>query len=378
MRQRKYNILFLGFVPYIGGAEISTLLLLKYMDKERFNPIYIIPDVGPLLDRIRGLGVKVLTIPLKQIKLPFPSGYLRTVWKLAWFIKKNEIDLVICTNEICNQYGLPASKLNCVPIASHTRNLILDYRSFWRMFLHFPDVLIANSKATAESYSSFVRKNQRIEIVYNGVDLEEYSPSENGSTVRKRYGIGDNKFLIGMISRITRTKRQDVFIKAMAEVVKIYPDVCALIIGETKIDRSENYLEELQQLVKELKIGDKVIFTGFIDNMKELYESIDLLVLPSLAEPFGRVLIEAMAMEKPVIATRAGGAAEIVENGVTGLLVPPDDINGLAKAIVKMLEDEDNRKRMGKAGRKRVENMFSIEKNVGETQRIYLEILNKL
>ncbi len=83
VRRWKYNILFLGFVPYIGGAEISTLLLLEHMDKERFSPIYMIPDAGPLLDRIRGLGVKVVTMPLKQIKLPIPSGYLRTVWKLT-------------------------------------------------------------------------------------------------------------------------------------------------------------------------------------------------------------------------------------------------------------------------------------------------------
>jgi glycosyltransferase involved in cell wall biosynthesis len=82
--------------------------------------------------------------------------------------------------------------------------LIPDFRSFWRTFLHFPDVLIANSKATAESYRSFVRKGQRVEVIYNGIDLEEYSPVVNGNSFRKRYKIGDNKFLIGMIGRISR------------------------------------------------------------------------------------------------------------------------------------------------------------------------------
>ena len=135
MKQQKYKLLFLGFVPYIGGAEISTLLLLRHLDREKFSPVYIIPDVGPLFDQVKGLGVKVVVMSLDQIKLPFPLGYLRTVWNLTQFIRKNNIDLVICTVEICNQYSLPAARLNRIPIACHTRNLIPCFRSFWRSWL---------------------------------------------------------------------------------------------------------------------------------------------------------------------------------------------------------------------------------------------------
>lgn len=355
---------------------MSILLLLKYLDRETFNPVYIIPELGPISDRLAALDVKFVAMPLKQGKLLSPSGYIRTVWNLTLFIRKNKIDLVICTFELCNQFGLPAAKLNGIPIVCHTRNIIPDFRSFWRTFLHLPDILIANSKATADSYSPFIRKHQKVKVVYNGVDLEEYSPSVNGNQIRKKYGIDNDKFLIGVIGRISRPKRQDLFIKAMAEVIRIYPDISAVMVGETKIDRSENYLEELQQMVKKVGLTDKIIFTGFVNEMKELYASIDLLVLPSQAEPFGRVLIEAMAMEKPAVATMAGGAVEIVENGVTGLLIPPDDINRLAHAIIKMYKDKQNRISMGKAGRKRVENMFSIEKNVEETQKIYMEAIN--
>lgn len=376
MKKRKYNVLFLGFVPYIGGTEISTLLLLKYIDKEKFNPTYIIPNVGPLFDRITNLGIKAVTMPLKQIKLPFPTGYSVTVWRLAWFIQKNKIDLVVCSHQLCNQYGLLAARLNRIPIVCHTRNLISDFRSFWRTFLHFPDVLIANSKATAESYSPFIKKAQKVVVVYNGVDLGEYSPSMNGSSVRKRYKIGDNEFLIGVISRISRSKKQDVFIKALTEVVRIYPHIRALIVGNTEIERAEHYLKELYRMVAELGIGDKVIFTDFVNDMKELYASLDLLVLPSRSEGFGRVFIEAMAMEKPIVTTRVGGTVEVVEDGVTGILVPSDDVNCLSKTIIRMIENEEDRKRMGKAGRKRAENMFSIEKNVEETQKVYIKVLN--
>ncbi len=376
MTQKPYNVLFVDSVSDIGGAEISMILFLKYLNRDLFNPIVIIPDKGPLYNKIEELGIEVITMNLTKITMPFPLGYIKTVWNLTRFIKEREIALIACHMENCNQYSLPASKINRIPIVVHTRNLIFDFRSFWRTFLHFPDVLIANSKATADSYIPFIRKHQKVKVVYNGIDLEEYSPSTNCNQIRKKYVINNEKFLIGVIARISRPKRQDVFIKAMAEVVKICPDIFAFIVGETKIDQSENYLEELHQMVKKFGLTDKVIFTGFVSEMKELYASLDLLVLPSQAEPFGRVLIEAMAMEKPVVATRAGGAAEIVENGVTGLLVPPDDIDSLAQAIIRMLENKEDRIRMGKAGRKRVENMFSIEKNIEETQKIYTEVLN--
>ena len=374
--KKPYNILFLDFTTFIGGTEISTLLLLKHMDRREFNPFFVLQGKGPYYDRIVKLGVPVTIIPLNQLKVISLIKYIKTVWDLSRFIRKNRIDIVVCTLEPCNQYGLPAARLNRIPIACHTRNLIPDFRSFWRTLLHFPDVLIANSKATAESYIPFVRKHQKVEVVYNGVDLEEYSPSLKDNTIRKRYGIGDNKFLIGMIGRISRPKRQDIFLKTIAEVVKFYPDVCAFIVGDTRIDRSEQYLEELHQLVKKFELEDKVIFTGFINDMKGLYASLDLLVLPSQAEPFGRVLIEMMAMGKPVVATKSGGAVEIVEHEVTGLLIPPDDEKSMSKAILKIINDKQSAKKMGNAGRKRVENLFSIKTNVEETQKKYMEVLN--
>lgn len=376
MYKKPYNVLFLDFTTFIGGTEISTMLLLKYMDRKKFNPFFVLQGEGPYYDRLVELDVRVIIMPLNQLKFASLSGYIKTVWKLTQTIRKYGIELVVCTLAPCNQYGLPAARLNRIPIVCHTRNLIPDFRSFWRTFLHFPDVLIANSKATAESYSSFIRKHQRVEVVYNGVDIQEYSPSTNGSLVRKRYRIGYEKFLIGMIGRISRPKRQDVFIKAMSEVIKVCPDVYALIVGDTKIDRSEDYLKELQVMVKDLGLADNVIFTGFMKDVNELYASLDLLVLSSQTEGFCRVLIEAMAMGKAVVATMVGGVVEIVENGITGLLIPPNDVSSLTKAIIAMYEGKEQAIRMGKAGRRRVENMFSIEKNVEETQNVYMKVLH--
>jgi len=149
MTKRPYNVLFIDYVSEIGGAEISMLLLLKNLNRDLFNPIVIIPNKGPLYGRITELGVQVRTMTLTKINLPLPSGYLKTVWRLIRFINSNDIALVTCHMDICNQYALPAARINRVPIVVHTINLIPDMRSFWRTFLHFPDALIANSNATA-------------------------------------------------------------------------------------------------------------------------------------------------------------------------------------------------------------------------------------
>ncbi|MGR3173252.1 MAG: glycosyltransferase family 4 protein [Candidatus Scalindua sp.] len=377
MKKGKYNILFLDIFSHIGGAEASLLLLLKHIDKTKFNPVCVIPETGPLYERIKILKIKVEIIPLKTINFPFILGYLRTVWQLTRLIKKRRIDLVVCNLEICNQFGLPAAVFNRIPIVCHTRAQVHDLILYWKMLLPFPSVFIANSHATARSFASYLRKGQNVVVVHNGIDLNEYSLTISGHPIRREYGIDDDAFLISVVGRINRTeKRQDVFIKAMAEVVKVCPDVCAIIVGDTKIDRSEDYLEELNQMVNNLGLEDRVIFTGFISDMREVYAALNLLVLTSREEPFGRVLIEAMAMGKPVVATRSGGAIEVVDQGVTGFLVPPDDVKAMSESIIKLVQDKNAANEMGNAGRTRVEKLFSIEKNVKKTEGIYCSVVS--
>lgn len=377
MKKRKYNILFIDIFSLIGGAQVSMLLLLKYIDRTKFNLICAIPESGPVSERIKALNVKVEIIPLKSINFPFLLGYLRTVWQLTQFVRRNKIDLVVCNVEPSNQIGLPAARLNRIPIVCHLRSLNYSVRYFSGALLHFPDVLIANSYATAECYSPYIRKRQNVVVVHNGVDLNEFSPRGRNLSIRKEYGIDENTFLIGVVARISRSqKSQDLFIRAMAEVVKVCPNVCALIVGDTKIDQSEDYLEELKLMVNQLGLKDNVIFTGFVSDMRELYAALDLLVMPSKVEPFGRPFIEAMAMEKPVVGTRAGGAVEIVDHGVTGILVPPNDVKAMSESIIKLVTDKKAAEEMGKAGRLRVERLFSVEENMKKTEEIYWRTVN--
>jgi len=369
-----YKILYLDSVSVIGGAERSLLLLLQNINRQHFKPMVVLPERGPLSERIQALGVELKLLPLNKINVRNPLPYMKTVCSLRKILLTRRIDLLHCNTGICNQYGMITAKLVGLPVVTHTRN-ILGKRAFQRMFLGGADVLIANSRAVADSYAQYVSKNQGVEIIYNAVDTKYFRPDEECNS-RSRYNISDSEFVIGQIAQITPNKGQDIFIRALAQVVPIHPNVRGLIVGgNTIIDDSDWFLDDLKQLVRELGLVDKVIFTGFVKNMVNLYRCLDLVVLPSKSEGFGRTIAEAMAMTKPAVATKVGGLPEIIVEGKTGLLVPPGDSKALADAILKVVENPELARKFGIYGRKRVEELFTVESNVKKTEQVYKSLI---
>jgi UDP-N-acetylglucosamine:LPS N-acetylglucosamine transferase len=159
-----YKILYLDSVSAIGGAERSLLLLLQNINRQHFKPMVVLPERGPLSERIQALGVELKLLPLNKINVRNPLPYMKTVWSLRKILLTRRIDLLHCNTGICNQYGMITAKLVGLPVVTHTRN-ILGKRAFQRMFLGRADVLIANSRAVADSYAQYVSKDQGVEII---------------------------------------------------------------------------------------------------------------------------------------------------------------------------------------------------------------------
>lgn len=373
MMSTQYKILYLNSVSFLGGAEKSLLLLLQNINRQHFEPMVVLPESGPLCKRIQALGIKLRLLPLKKIKVRNPVPYLITLWKLVYTLRSYKIDLLHCNMDICNQYGMIAAKLVGIPVITHTRN-ILGKRAFKRMFLRGANVLIANSRASADSYSQYTSNDQRVEIIYNAVDIEQFCP-EGACNSGNIYNISSGEFVIGQIARITPHKGQDVFIRALVQVIEEHPNVRALIVGDTVIDDTDWFLDELKQIVKELGLVDKIIFTGFVEDIVDLYRCLDLVVLPSKSEGFGRTIAEAMAMTKPVVASRVGGLQELILEGETGFLVPPGDNSTLADAICRVIENPKLAFEFGIKGRQRIKEHLSVEKNVKETEQVYQSVL---
>jgi glycosyltransferase involved in cell wall biosynthesis len=357
------------------GGEQSLLLLLANLNRNLFEPIVVTPE-GPLAERISRLNIEVFTKKLNRINTKNPFPYLKTVYYLYRLIKKEKIDLIHSNVILCNQYGAVAAKLAGKPIICHVRNILSSKRAFSRTFLGYADVLIANSRATFDGYNKYMRDGQKSYIIHNAVDLRDYSvPTDNKKKFLEKYSIKEDSFIIGIAASIEPKKRQDVYLKAFEKLVKKYPNVITLIIGDTGFPNDIIYLNRLKEFVKERNLKEKVIFTGFVKEIVDLYKVIDLLVLPSIQESFGRVLIEAMAARKPVVASRVGGISEVVEDGVTGFLVTPGNHNDLTSAIEKIISDGKLASKFGEQGEARVKRLFNIEEHVRKVEQIYLEIL---
>lgn len=370
-----HKILFIDHYSYIYGSENSLFELLSKIDRNRFLPVVALPTDGPLLQKISKLGIKCERTPLSQLKLRNPLPYLATVLGLLWLIHKHEINLIHTNVDIATQYALPAARITRRPIISFTRNF-LSPRGFRRMFLGYSDVLIANSRAVMGTYLPPKNTRQKRHVIHNAIDPEVYRPLSSNNGFRSKWGIPSDSFIIAVVGRITPPKAQHIFLEALARIKEQLPQFHALIVGDTQIEGDDWYLENLKDFVHKSGLAENVTFTGYIGEIIPLLNSIDLMVLPTLKEPFGRILIEAMAMKKPVISVARGGPLEILQDGVTGIFVPPKDAQSLAEAILRIINDRALAKRLGENGRKRVKAFFDIRENVFKIEQIYLEVLN--
>jgi glycosyltransferase involved in cell wall biosynthesis len=211
--------------------------------------------------------------------------------------------------------------------------------------------------------------------VHDGVDLQRYKPHKSRLIFVHHRNEDKNPLIIGLIGQIGERKGHRYFLEAAWMITQSHPLVKFWIVGKEPAHSKEHYTDQLSEYVREHHLQFQVKFWGFQPDITEILARVDILVLPSLQEPFGKIVIEAMAMEKPVIASHVGGVPEIVVHGQTGLLVPPADSEALRQALEQLIPDRQKRGQMGMKGRKRVEQYFSLEKTVRETEQVYEQIL---
>lgn len=350
---------------------MSLLSLLESIDGRDFSPIVVVPSEGMLADRLMNIPIPVMVSPLYDGSRKQPFPLLQSVWRLLRLIEQERIALVHANIERCNRPVAIATKIARVPQICHVRN-IQTRDSFRHFFLKIPPYLIANSQATSRSYAAYLRNSQKSYVVYNGVDLDRFDGSRYP---KSRFGIPEDAYMIAQISRITAEKGVHLFVESLSKISVLHPNAYGLIAGDTSVHGSEEYLLDLRKKVAELGLREKVKFVGRVDDVVAVYGASDLVVQPSISEPFGRTLIEAMAMGVPVIGTRAGGAMEVVEDGVTGLLVPPNRSDELTMAILTCMNNKQLAEKMGRDGRERVKRLFTAEKHARRLQELYVRIL---
>lgn len=217
----------------------------------------------------------------------------------------------------------------------------------------------------------FVQKD-KIRVVYNGVDAERFNHNLSGDSIKKLHKL-ENCPVVLYLGRLSPYKGLQFLIKAVPKVLREVPTTKFLVSGAMRYD-----VADLSRLIKSLKVKDAIIFTGYVSNRKvpELYAACDVFCYPSLWEGFGLTPAEAQACGKPVVAFNNCAIPEVVDNGRTGLLVEPKNVEALAEALVSLLQDKERRIHMGLNARDRVLQLFSWDKAAQQTLQVYHEVLS--
>jgi glycosyltransferase involved in cell wall biosynthesis len=357
----------------MGGAETSLYYLVRGLDV-KYSPTVICPQNGSLTEKLIELGVHTEIIPLSAWR-KFSSLLSRSfsLQRLIKFTITRKIDLIHCNTIWVNNYAQKLGERLGIPVVCHLRDIIRN-NQVRKYSLDKVDLVIPISDAVQKPLDDAGIALEKIQRVYNGVDVSLFAQEKE--TLKSEFAV--NGYLIGIVGQMnprSQWKGQCEFIQASAEILKHRQDVWFVLVGgddspKTSPDHG-SYINELKELAYSLGIEHRVIFTGHRSDMPNVMASLDVLVSASWAEPFGRVIIEAMAAGKPVIATMAGGAPEIVQDGITGILVPPKSHQAIAESVIHILQSDKTIQMMGHAGQKRAKECFSIESNVMQIQSIY-------
>jgi glycosyltransferase involved in cell wall biosynthesis len=376
------RILYVHNSADIYGASRSLLRLLPRIRDRGYLPEVLLPEEGPLWDRIAELQVPVtldrsLSVITRSVfgsarlagfLLSFP-GSVRRVRRL---IRERNIDLVHTNTGVILSPAL-AARVARVPHIWHVRDSFLEFRGLWGLYRRYITGLSNRVIAVSNPIAGQFAGAANVQVIHNGVALEEFALKEAGAggAFRERFQLGAGP-VVGCVGRIKFVRKgQEVLVEAAARLKERGVRAKFVVVGSPS-PGSEDHLTRLKQLIQDRGLAGDVVLTGELADPKPAYAAMDVFVLPSAQpEPFGGVVLEAMGMARPVIATAMGGSLDQVEEGRTGFLVPPGNAEALADKLALLLADRSLRERMGIAGRERLAGCFSIQQMVDKIELVY-------
>ena len=378
-------ILFVDHADALGGAERSLLLLMTFLDRRRWQPHLIAPP-GQLASEAGAAGCRVHPQALPRLR--GSSRSLLNLGRNARLIASTACDVgaaLIHSNTVrATAYASLAARLASLPLVWHMRDFWLSEAepdAKWadllgkRAFTALAARVVANSHAVSQRLPA----SSKARVLHNGIDLSHFDLTRNSAAnkaeICKTAGFPVDAPLVGMIGRTRPWKGQEAFLRMAAGLSEAEPACRFLIVGGDPFGVRDDYEARLLELGSRPGLAGRVHWTGQLADVRPALAAMDLFVHPGAPEPFGLVNIEAMAMEKPVVAFAHGALPEIVLHEDTGLLVPPGDTNALAGAVSRLCRDPILAQRMGQAGRQRVAGHFSIQRTVSGLESIYNQLL---
>jgi L-malate glycosyltransferase len=393
METSPINIAFImnGAKPPRGG-EFLTLHLITHLRKDIFHPILIYAEDGIIVREIKKSDIESVNFSLnknitgiypREIKLYNPIFIFTFIWylltrgsifRLKRILKEHNIHLIYCADNLSKLIGGIAGKVAGIKVVAHCHDDFKEY-SLGVVIKIFYMLLLDKILAVSEKVRKFFVINGRISpkaiTVYNGIDTKYFDPKNVKDNIREELALDKDSVVIGSIGVLEKDKGQRYLFEAIARLkAEGINNLICLVCGTGPEEAN------LKKFVQESGLKGEIIFLGFRNNMPKILKMLDILVITSLTiESFSMAAVEAMAMKVPVIATNISGLPEVVDDGKTGLLVPPGDIDALCNSIKYLIQDPGIRLKMGENGRERVLERFTIEENVRRTEDIFLYIL---
>jgi glycosyltransferase involved in cell wall biosynthesis len=349
------------------GADKMLLRVLREM-VQMTEPIVAIESEGELADALRAMSCRVIVRELGVLRRSYmtPAGLLNRAWHtirsafwLARFIRENDIRLVLTSTVSVTSSAL-AARITGRPHLWFVQEILSGKAAILSFLVrHLSNRIVTNSEACARSvhrgHEATARKTR---VAYPGVDARAFKNAD-GAAFRRQFGAGTSVVLIGLVGRLHYWKGQDFFLDALSELKKRNVNgFCALFVGEAYRDYAD-YKRQLEEKARRLSLAEQVIFCGHIRDTPSVFKALDIVVAPSTQpEPFGLVVAEAMAARRPVIATAWGGPAEMIRDGESGFLIPPDDPLEFSRRLEQLMRSPQLRERIGRAAGERIEAFF--------------------
>jgi len=364
-KPRRIKVLHLVTSLEVGGAQHGMLLALPRFDSDYYEHIVCsIMDRMQMASQFREAGIKIRSLGLSR------KTDISVAIRLRVLLKELRPDVLHTYLLHGNILGRLVGRLVGVPVIIGSERTIGQARRWGRLATRLTNSLTDAVEVNSEIGGRAIERDlgvpsEKIELVRSGLDLSAFAAASRRDELRSEFGIAADQHLIVFMGRLRRVKGGKFGIRAFASAFDLSPSIRMVVAGEGE------QREFLTSLALKLGVAEQVKFLGVRNDVPDLLAAADSVLMPSLTEGFPRTAIEAMAAAKPVIATNVGGTPEAVIDGETGILVAPQDVEALAKAIVTLASDSDLQVRLGKAGRDRAVKNYSVEKYVSRLDEMY-------
>jgi len=373
----KIKILYVIDNRSFRGGERVFAQLATGLDRERFEPVVAALPSDPFADRLRAHEIRLYPVDMR-------SRYkVRALWQLLRIIQSERIDVIHTQGAGGDFFGRLAGALARRPFIVSAMAILVDDSQINRFKKRLSTATDRLSERFVDRFTTvseslrqrLIREHNldpcRVYTIHNGIAIDRWDSSiTTPGQFRQELGIPANVHLVGGIGSLVWQKGFEYFIQAAARISEMEPLSRFVIVGEGHLR------PELERQARALGLEEKLIFTGFRQDVRIVFADLDVFVLSSLLEGLPMVLLEAMAMQCPTVATNIDGIPEVLTHGETGWLVPPRDISALTNGIVTLLRDQDLTRQLGEQARRHVAQYFSVREMVRKNEQLYIELMD--